>query len=789
MALMPFKHLNATSLTEAVSILDKYKEKARLVAGGTDLLGVLEDNIHSTYPEVLVNVKTVAGLDYIREDAEGLKIGALTKLRDIEMNQSVKGRYRILAEAAHAVASPQIRNMGTIAGNICQETRCWYYRNPENMFQCLRKGGKVCNAFTGENRYHSIYGAAGVVKPPCSSNCPAGVDIPAYANEIREGDLAEAAKILLESNPIPAITGRVCPHFCEQECNRGDYDEAVSVRCMERFMGDYILEKSAGIIELAGVDTGKRVAVVGSGPAGLSAAYYLRKHGHRVTVFERMAEAGGMLMYGIPPYRLPKDVVRRQVKVLQDMGIEFRVKQKIGVDVSVDGLMESFDAVFLGCGAWKERDLGINGEKLAKSGLEFLNRASLESGKVRGWKVAVVGGGNVAIDVARTLLRLGAEPVVIYRRSEAEMPAIREEVEKAKEEGIKFDFLTLPVEARENKGKTTLKCVRMKLGSMDASGRPRPIPIGGSEFTADFDAVMKAIGEAPDTSHIPAGFLDDQGQLRVDSATGLLGKNLFAGGDFVSGPSTVVGAIAAGKQAAGSIDLFLEGKAAEDERKAEEAVQSLRRFDSACLGKTGRVEMPELSVSERVKSIDIEDTLSLGLAKIEGEAKRCFNCGCIAVSPSDIAPALIALDGKIKTTKRTIEAEKFFVAGLMKSTVLDPDELVVEIQIPAQKAGSKQIFLKSRIRKSIDFPIMDVASVFNMESGKVNEARIVLGAVAPIPMRMREAEDFLKGRKVSEEVAEAAAVMVVKGANPVAKNKYKVQMAKALVKRAILAMC
>lgn len=787
MVLMPFKHLNATLLDEAVSILDEYQEKAALIAGGTDLLGALKDNIHVTYPEVLVNIKTITDLAYIKEDGEGLKIGALTKLHDIETNQTIKEKYSVLAEAARSVASPQIRNMGTIGGNICQEPRCWYYRNPENMFHCLRKGGKVCNALTGENQYHSIFGAVRVVNPPCSSNCPATVNIPSYLSKIRDADLLEAAKILVDTNPIPAITGRVCPHFCEQECNRGEFDESVSIRCIERFIGDYIIENAAEILKPPETDTGKSVAIVGSGPAGLSAAYYLRRSGHRVVVFDRMEEPGGMLTYSIPPYRLPKAIVRRQIGALETTGIEFKVKVNVGKDVSIEKLMEGFDSVFLACGAWRERDLGIKGEEFTISGLEFLNKVNIGAREAPGRKVAVIGGGNVAMDVARTLLRLGAEPVVIYRRSQAEMPAIREEVEKAKEEGIKFEFLTQPTEAWKRNGKIALQCVRMKLGPLDETGRPRPIPVEGSEFTTEFDAVIKAIGEAPDTSHIPAEFLNDKGQLKIDPSTYLLGKNLFAGGDFVTGPATVVQAIAAGRKVASLIDQSFKDMATQPIEKDEETVQPLENFNSLYLKRTDRVKMPELSASERVRSIDVEDTLGLGLSGVEMEANRCFNCGCVAVNPSDIAPALIALDAKIKTTKRTVDAERFFTARLMKSTILHPDELVAEIQIPAPKPGSKQAFLKFRLRRSIDFPTIAVASVFSMDSEKVSDARIVLGAVAPIPLRIKETEEFLKGRELSEEVAETAGVIAVKGVNPLAKNKYKVQITKALVKRAILA--
>ncbi|MFP3975703.1 MAG: FAD-dependent oxidoreductase, partial [Dehalococcoidia bacterium] len=583
-----FKHINASTTEEATSILQDHGGRAKVVAGGTDLLGQMKDDILPEYPEVIVNIKNISDLDYIREEGERLKIGALTRLEDIGEDATVRHKYFALAEAAREAASPHIREMGTIAGNICQSTRCWYYWVPGNLFNCMRKGGKTCYAMTGDGRYHSIFGGVRVVDTPCSSACPAGVDIPSYLSEIREGNLAEAARVLLKYNPLPAVTGRVCPHFCEESCNRGEFDEPVSVRAIERFMGDYILDNAGQIIGGSDIDTGKTVAIVGSGPAGLSAAYYLRRFGHSVTVFESMEEPGGLLIHGIPPYRLPKDIVRKQIKVLEGTGIRFRYGVTIGRGTTVDELMKSFDAVFLACGAWKERPAGVKGEELMISGLDFLRRSNLGDRAIPGRKVAVIGGGNVALDVARTLLRMGSEPVVLYRRGEAEMPAVKEEIEKAKEEGIAFEFFTQPGEAQEKDGGVLLQCVKMRPGPLDDTGRPRPVPVEGSEFTAGFDAVIKAIGEEPDTSSVPGEFLDENGRLGLASSTYSLGKNLFAGGDFVTGPATVVEAIAAGRDAASSMDRYLGGARKQLEEK--EIGKIAERFNSSFLEGVGRVE-------------------------------------------------------------------------------------------------------------------------------------------------------------------------------------------------------
>jgi len=780
-----FKHINAGSAEEATSILKDYGEKAKVIAGGTDILGQMKDDILPEYPEVIVNIKTIPGLDYIKEEGKTLRLGALTRLEDIAKDRTVKGKCAIVAEAARRTASPHVREMGTIGGNICQSNRCWYYWVPDNRFYCMRKGGGVCYALTGDARYHSIFGGTRVNGTPCSTDCPAGVDVPSYLSKIRDGDLAGAARILLNFNPLPAITGRVCPHFCEGECNRGELDEAISIRSIERFIGDYILDNAAQIIKGPEIDAKKTIAIVGSGPAGLSAAYYLRRLGYDVTVFDRMGEAGGLLTYGIPPYRLPKDVVRRQVKTLEGIGIKFKLRANVGEDVKVEELMNRFDTVFLACGAWKERRLEIKGEQLMMCGMEFLRNSNLGVREVPGKKVAVIGGGNAAVDVARTLLRLGTEPVIIYRRSKAEMPAVKDEVNKAEQEGIKIQLLTLPVEASRMGSKIVLKCTKMRLGPLDETGRARPVPIAGSEFTTEFDAAIKAIGEEPDTSTIPGEFLDRGGGLKVDASTYSLGKNVFAGGDFVTGPATVVAAIAAGRRAASSIDQYLDGSGTKD--KNGELVKLPEKFNSSYLNRTSRVSTPELPVSKRIRSIDIEDVESLGLSAIETEANRCFNCSCVAVNSSDMAPALVALEAKIKTTKRVIDAEEFFTVAGDKTTVLDNDEIVTEIEIPIPSASTKSAFTKFALRKSIDFPIANCAAAIKSEKGVVQAAKICLGAVYNTPYQATKAEEYIRGKAINDSTAEGAANAVVTDACPLINNRYKIQIAKTLVKRAILA--
>jgi NADPH-dependent glutamate synthase beta subunit-like oxidoreductase len=773
-----FTHHNVHSVKEAVKLLAKNKGTAKVTAGGTDLLGTLKDQLLPDYPNTVINIKTISGMSYIKEEKEGLIIGALSKLSEIANSPVVREKYKILSEAARSVATPQIRNMATIGGNLAQEVRCWYYRYPQQIggpILCLRKGGKICNALFGDNRYHSIFGGAHPTVYPCTSYCPSQIDIPSYLSEVRGGHRTQAAKILLGVNPMPAITGRVCPIFCEPECNRKAFDEPVAIRCIERSLGDHILERRNEFFIAPETKSGRKIAIVGSGPAGLAAAYYLRSLGHSVTIFEKLSEPGGMLLYSIPPYRLPKDVVKRQIQALKGMGIAFKVGVNVGKDIKVTELMDRFDAVFLACGSWKEKPLGIKGEHLTLSGLGFLNKVNKGERNIPGRKVAVIGGGNVAMDVARTLLRLGVEPVVIYRRSQDEMPALRDEVKKAREEGIEFQFLTLPKQASKTKDAIKLTCVRMRLGAPDASGRPKPFPIKGSDFTTTFDAVVNAVGEEPDTTLVPAKF------LKKGPKEGHLGKNLFAGGDFARGPSTVVQAIAAGRKGADLINLFLKGDSQHVQEAEREKSYSRPFFES-----TPRISIPTLPVQERIRSIDMEDMPDLSAREIEKEAGRCFNCGCLAVNPSDIAIALVALDAQIVTTKRTVPVQSFFTARTEGSTVLNSDELITEIWIPKPPRGSRQNYEKFTLRKPVDFAIVNVASLINIQDGICTDARIAIGAVGPEPVRARAAEEIIIGQPIDEAVALRAAEEAMATTQPLSMNKYKVEIAKVLIKRAIM---
>ncbi len=419
-------------------------------------------------------------------------------------------------------------------------------------------------------------------KPTCVDGCPVGVKVREFITLVQAGDYLAAAAKMREDNVLPAITGRVCPQEeqCEGACVLGKRFEPLAIGHLERFVADY--EESVGQAGLPpnAPPTGKRVALVGSGPASLTAAGDLVQKGHAVTVFEALHEIGGVLVYGIPEFRLPKDIVRHEVDNLRRMGVVFETNIVVGRTVTIDELMteEGYDAVFVATGAGLPHFLGVPGEHLngVYSANEFLTRVNLMKAyrfpgydepiyDCRGRRVAVVGGGNTALDAIRTALRLGAEKAsLIYRRSEAEMPGRKEEIKHARDEGVEFHVLTHPVEFQgdERGWLVGARCVRMALGEPDASGRPRPVPVAGSEFEIPLDVAIVAVGTGPNPlvqSTTPNLATTKKGYIEADPETLKTSKRgVFAGGDIVTGSATVILAMGAGRRAARSVDAFLK---------------------------------------------------------------------------------------------------------------------------------------------------------------------------------------------------------------------------------------
>jgi len=412
---------------------------------------------------------------------------------------------------------------------------------------------------------------------PCVKGCPVEIDIPGFIKAIAEGDFKRAIHILKEKNSLPAICGRVCPQEdqCEKLCTLGKIGEPVAIGRLERFAADW--EAEQGDIEIPEIPppTGKRVAVVGSGPAGLTVASDLAKMGHEVVIFEALHKPGGVLMYGIPEFRLPKRIVEREVEYVKKLGVKIITSFVVGKTKTVDELLQEYDAVFIGTGAGLPWFMGIPGENYngIYSANEYLTRVNLmkaylfpeyDTPVIRGDRVAVIGGGNVAMDAARTALRLGAKKsMIIYRRSRKEMPARIEEIKRAEEEGVEFHFLTLPVRyhADENGWVKEMECIRMRLGEPDSSGRRRPIPIEGSNFRIPVDVVVVAIGQSPNPlipNTTPGLKIGKHGNVITDPLTGKTSrKGVFAGGDIATGAATVILAMGAARVAARAIDEYL----------------------------------------------------------------------------------------------------------------------------------------------------------------------------------------------------------------------------------------
>ena len=506
------------------------------------------------------------------------------------------------------------------------------YVGTQNNVPIMDSGCKFCEAcvevcpsgaimdkrtFTSEERDAFIL--------PCTNTCPAGIDVSRYVRLIAEGRYQDAIEVIRETVPLPHTLGCVCPHPCETACRRGEVNEAISIRALKKFVAERDNGRWRKHLEIL-PDTGKKVAVIGAGPAGLTAAWFIRKKGHAVTVFEALEKGGGTMRMGIPEYRLPRHVLDQEIKDIEDIGVEFRYNTP--VESLEDLFNEGFDAVFLGIGTTKGTTMGIPGEDDPRvlDGLSALQKINLTGKSELKGRVAVVGGGNVAIDVARCGLRVGVDEVtMLYRRTRQEMPASPEEVEAAINEGVKIDFLVAPIRIISQDDCLQIQCIRMELGEPDASGRRRPVPVEGSEFMLEVDFFVMAIGQK---AIIPKAFdvdLTRRGLIRAEKAKAQSRKRVFTGGDVMSGPATVIEAIRGGREAASEIDKHLGGTGDITQRFVPEEPENrvLGRDEGFAYWKRMHEEM--LPVEECLKGFEEVEHAFDEKSALE-EAKRCLRC-------------------------------------------------------------------------------------------------------------------------------------------------------------------
>jgi NADH-quinone oxidoreductase subunit F len=612
--MIPIQHLNAAIDYETVAQLGA-------IMGSGGLIVMNEDKCAVDMARFFMDFCQDESCGKCTPCREGTK-RMLEILTNICEGRGQEGDIELLEEMAEVIKDAALCGLGQTAPNPVLSTIRYFRNEYEAHIRDKRCPAVVCSA---------------LFKSPCQHACPIGMDVPSYIALIRAGRLEDAYKVMLRTNPFPSVCGRVCDHQCQSKCRRSMLDEALAIKFLKRFITDNAVRPE---VEPIPVTRKEKIAVVGAGPAGLTAAKDLALRGYQVVVFEELPEPGGMTRYGIPSYRLPRNILKGEIDNIAALGVEIKCNTRVGRDISFEQVNKEFDYVYMAPGAHKSQRLGVEGEDLegVYGGVEFLRdfnineEAWLKGQKTVGSQVAVVGGGNSAIDAARVSRRLGADVTILYRRFRQDMPAAEEEIEAAEHEGIKIEYLVAPLKIIGENGKVTgITCQRMEPGDFDRSGRKRPVPVEGSGFTLNVDAVVAAIGQAPDLSFVP----EDSGvsvnkwecfDLKGTSKSQTTNEKFFAGGDAVTGPWTVVGAISAGHQAAEDIDSAIRTRNNEPPYEAppEEVIEIPFEIDEES-EECPQTRMPELdSMARRTNFDEVETGFSLDDAA--KEARRCLRC-------------------------------------------------------------------------------------------------------------------------------------------------------------------
>jgi NADH-quinone oxidoreductase subunit F len=611
---IPVQHLNAPVDYEKVAELGA-------IMGSGGLIVMNEDNCAVDMARFFMDFCQDESCGKCTPCREGTK-RMLAILTHITQGRGKDSDLELLEHMAAVIKDASLCGLGQTAPNPVLSTLRYFRDEYEEHIREGKCRAAVCTA---------------LFKSPCQHTCPIEMDIPAYITLIRTERFEDAYRVLLQTNPFPSVCGRVCDHKCQSKCRRGKMDEPIAIKFLKRFITDNAPRPK---IEPVAVTRKEKIAVVGAGPAGLTAARDLALRGYKVTVFEELATAGGMLRWAIPSYRLPRNILDGEIDDVRALGVEIKCNTRVGKDISFAKVGEEFDYVYLAPGAHKSQKMGVEGEDLSGvyGGVEFLrdfngNEAAWIKGeKSLGRRVAVIGGGNSAIDAARCAARLGADVTILYRRLRQDMPAAIEEIEAAEHEGIKIEYLVAPTKVIGTNGKVTgISCERMRLGDFDKSGRKRPVTIPGSEFVLNIDAVISAIGQVPDLSFVPKDSSVkvnkwDCFDLARGSKSRTTDARFYAGGDAVTGPDTVIAAIAAGHQAANDIDAAIRAKNGERPYEAppEENIDIPLIIDEES-EEAPQTKMQELDAALRKLSfMEVE----LGFTKEEAvkEAIRCLRC-------------------------------------------------------------------------------------------------------------------------------------------------------------------